>query len=116
MQMTLWHRRFGHIGNSGITNLEENEKICEPCKNGKLARQPFLGDQQTRSSRPLELIHTDVYGPFKPAAWYGEKMFTFNDDFTEFTAVYIVKAKSDFLAMFRKYSAMAEAHHHFLAL
>lgn len=124
-QRILWHRRYGHIGNSGLAKLVrcnmvdgldieknlESSEICESCMKAKQVKLPFSDTPRARSSRPLELIHTDVCGPFQPAAWDGGKMFvSFIDDFTHFTAVYVIKAKSDVLAMFKKYSAMAEAH------
>lgn len=126
-KLTLWHRRYGHIGNAGLVKLIRNGMVegidvgsgslkpdggvCEPCMMGKQTRQPFDEAVQPRSSRPLELIHTDVCGPFTPASWDGQKVFvSFIDDFTHFTAVYVLKSKGDVLDAFRKYAAMATVH------
>lgn len=83
-QLSLWHRRFGHIGKSGLLKLIRNDmvegiegsvsasssvKVCEPCMMGKQAKLPFEECVKSRSSRPLELVHTDVCGPFKPESW-----------------------------------------------
>lgn len=125
-KLTLWHRRYGHIGNTGLVklvrsgmvegidvggNLKPDAGVCEPCMMGKQARQTFEEAVKPRSSRPLELIHTDVCGPFTPASWDGQKIFvSFIDDFTHFTAVYALKSKSDVLDAFQKYAAMATVH------
>lgn len=125
-KLSLWHRRYGHIGNTGLMKLIRNEmvegldvgknakpekEICACCMKGKQARLPFEEATKPRSSRPLELIHSDVCGPFNPASWNGKKMFvSFIDDYTHFAAVYILEAKSEVLDAFRKYAAMATAH------
>lgn len=55
--------------------------ICEVCMEGKQSRIPFGESTGTRSSRPLELIHTDVGGPYTPATWDRKRFFvTFIDD------------------------------------
>lgn len=125
-QLSLWHRRYGHIGKSGLLKLirsdmiegiegkvssDSSQKICEPCMMGKQAKLPFEECVKSRSSRPLELVHTDVCGPFKPESWDDKKIFvTFIDDYTHFTAVYVLKAKSDVVDAFKRYAAMATTH------
>lgn len=125
-KLSLWHRRYGHIGNTGLVKLIRNDmvegidasvhsindlEVCEPCMMGKQTKLSFEECLRSRSKRPLELVHTDVCGPFKPESWDGKKIFvTFIDDYTHFTAVYVLKAKSDVVEAFRKYSAMAMSH------
>lgn len=76
----LWHRRYGHLGGTNLKNLWKHGMIetaakirdwpdrclCEVCLAGKQTRQPFDSAVERRSSRPLELIHSDVCGPFTP--------------------------------------------------
>lgn len=84
----LWHRQLGH--------LNEND---------------LLMMVNLRSSRPLELIHSDVCGPIRPVAWNGNRYFvSFIDDYTHFEAIYVVKQKSDVLDKFKEYEAMATVH------
>lgn len=122
----LWHRRLGHIGKSGMEKLLKKDmvdgidmkkqsinqgKICEPCLKGKHSRNPFETLDLPRSSRPLELIHSDVCGPFNPLSWNGKKYYvSFTDDFTHFSVVYPISAKSEVCEMFQKYASMAEGH------
>jgi len=50
-------------------DIDKLDVVCESCVGGKQTRRPFKGRLLQRSSRPLELIHTDVYGPISPATW-----------------------------------------------
>ncbi len=104
--MELWHRRLGHLHTNGvkklinlserITLLNEKEFICESCLIGKSTKLPFPSVNRARSSRPLELIHSDVCGPITPQTWNKKSYFvTFMDDFTHFTHVYLLAKKSE---------------------
>lgn len=122
----LWHRRYGHIGKSGLSKLISGQMVnglvlkksfvpagtvCEPCVRAKQTRKPFKEMPLPRSSRPLELIHSDVCGAMTPAAWNGKRYFiTFTDDFTHFSAVYFLHTKDETLNAFQTYVSMAEAH------
>ena len=70
-----WHRRFGHIGVSGlqrtlskrlVTGMTVNETDlpkfdCAACTQAKLARAPFLRQSDSRAERPGDLTHTDLW-------------------------------------------------------
>lgn len=117
-----WHKRYGHIGFSGlkeliksemVTGIDKNLKIqevefCEPCVNGKMKRFPF--GTRTRSNRVLEIIHTDVCGPITPNTYDGYRYFvTFIDDFSNFTVVYLIKEKGEVFEKFREFVSMTES-------
>lgn len=121
-EFTRWHRRYAHIGFSGlkeiikqkmVIGINENIKLqqvdfCEPCINGKMTRIPF--GIRTKSSRILEIVHSDVCGPVTPESYDGNKYFvTFIDDFSNFTAVYFIKRKSEVFEKFREYLQMVES-------
>lgn len=122
----LWHCRMGHlnvfdmkrmIGNQMINGLEQvnvdtDSMFCESCVFGKQKRASFPKNKNARSSRILELIHSDVCGPMPTTAYDGSKYFvTFTDDFSRASMVYFIKHKSEVLAKFKEYAAMAEALH-----
>ena len=88
--LEIWHRRFGHISAKGLDQILRNEMvigmqpirqrgdedfICEACVAGKLTRKQFVTSEDRRSSRLLELIHSDICGPITPVGFYGEKYF-----------------------------------------
>jgi len=76
---TLWHKRLGHISKQRIQRLVSdgildsldlnNFKVCVECVKGKQTNIRKLG--ANRCSDVLELIHTDICGPFPTASWNG---------------------------------------------
>ena len=78
VDISLWHRCLAHrdyksvkdmISKQLVTRIDIKSKqapdlICEPCLSGKMNANPF-SSSTTRASKPLELIHTDLHGPFK---------------------------------------------------
>lgn len=58
--------------------------LCEHCLIGKITRQPF-NKVGHRASRPLELIHIDVCGPFNTPSRNNHRYFViFIHDFTHY--------------------------------
>lgn len=117
-----WHKRFGHLGfssleklikNNLVAGMDENLKVnkvefCEPCISGKMTRLPF--GSRTKSTRLLEIIHSDVCGPISPESFDGNKYFvTFIDDFSNFTVVYLIKHKNQVFNCFQDYVKMVHS-------
>ena len=51
-----------------LSNLETtSNSTCEACLQGKMTRSPFVG-QMERAKDVLEIIHSDVCGPFSEIA------------------------------------------------
>ena len=68
---------------------------------GKMKRAPFNGEIE-RGKDLLELIHTDVCGPFRSTTRGGERYFvTFTDDFSRYGFIYLMKNKSDTFEIFK---------------
>ena len=76
----------------GFIKVERQGKInCDECTQANLAKQPFYKWCQLRSSRSLELLHTDVCGPIVPETTSGFKYFLIiTDDFTRYSKVYLL--------------------------
>ena len=126
ISQNLWHFRLGHLNKNDMRklmngqmangidrmNVDINSAICESCVFGKHTRQSFPRNNNTRSSRILELIHSDVCGPFPTTAYDGSRYFvTFMDDYSRASIVYAIKSKSDVSDKFKEFVAMAEALH-----
>lgn len=81
----------------GIGQLKNDiDGVCEPCTYGKQISKPFYSRGGERSSRVLQLIHSDVCGPITPPTHNGKRYFvTFMDDFTHFTVVNLMEKKSE---------------------
>ena len=101
----LWHCRLGHINETRIARLNKLDYLdpfdfesygeCESCLKGKMTNKPLQG-KGIRANKVLELVHTDVCGPFPTQARGGYSYFiTFTDDFSRFGHVYLMKHKSE---------------------
>lgn len=126
ISQNLLHFRLGHLNVfdmkklisremvNGLSTLDINvdEKFCESCVLGKQSKTSFPRNQQPRSSRVLELIHSDVCGPMSESAWDKSRYFvTFIDDFTRASMVFCIEHKGDVFDLFKQYVAMAESFH-----
>ena len=62
-----------------------------------------------RSSGVLELVYTDICGPFPTASWNDHKYFiTFTDDYSRYGYLYLIHEKFQSLDMFKIYKAEVE--------
>ncbi|RDX64091.1 hypothetical protein CR513_57388, partial [Mucuna pruriens] len=62
-----------------------------------------------RAKNVLELIHTDIYGPFLTASWNGQQYFiTFIDDYSRYDYLYLIHEKSQSLDVFKPFKAEVE--------
>jgi hypothetical protein len=99
----LWHCRLGYISRGRIERLVKNEILpplefsdieqCIDCINGKYVKQIKKG--ANRSTATLEIIHTDICGPFpvKSVDSY-ESCITFIDDYSRYGYIYPIKERS----------------------
>ena len=107
----IWHKRIGHVNVqrlktmqsqnvvAGLPNFQisDMQKVCEACQLGKQTRHAFPHEKHV-STRPLKLIHSDVWGPTKNNSLAGSKYYvTFVDDHTRKVWIYFMKSKSEVL-------------------
>jgi hypothetical protein len=96
----LWHRRLGHISREIIERLVKESILlplefldfeqCINCIKGKYAKQ--IKKNTKRSAWILEIIYTDIYGPFLIASMDGYDSFiTFTNDYSHYGCIYPVK-------------------------
>ncbi|GJX38839.1 retrotransposon protein, putative, ty1-copia subclass [Tanacetum coccineum] len=114
----LWHCHLGHISKKQIdklqhdgllnsTGLESFDK-CVSCLSGKMARKPY-SHQVERAKDLLELIHTDVCGPFRTVSRQGASYFvTFTNDFSRYDYVYLLKHKHKVFETFKVFQKEEE--------
>lgn len=122
----LWHFRLAHVNPfdlkkmidknmvDGIDSIDviSNEQFCDSCVMGKQTRLPFSKKGVNRSTRVLELIHSDVCGPISKPGIDGSQYFvTFTDDYSRASMVYFIKRKGDVLEKFQEFVELAEAQH-----
>lgn len=90
-----WHRALGHVNFRYILRMKDQLGLkilpkaleCEICAIAKCNRKPFKR-KNIKTTKPLQLIHTDVCGPVKPTCTHGFRYYlTFTDDYSRFSKV-----------------------------
>ena len=100
----LWHCRLGHVNKKRIAQLQKDgvlesfdlrdDDTCESCLLGKMTKSPFTGTCE-RGEGLLDLIHTDVCGPFRSTTRDACRFYvTFTDDYSRYGYIYLIKQKS----------------------
>jgi hypothetical protein len=116
--LTRWHLRLGHpsssimhkvISHNNLPCLSEsnNESMCDACQKAKNHQLPH-GISLSKSSAPLEIVFSDVWGA-APEYVGGKKYYvSFIDDFSKFTWIYLLKFKSEVFQKFREFQNLVE--------
>jgi len=115
----IWHMRLGHLNFQslkallevvrGLPKLEECKDVCEGCALGKQARDKFPKDEAWRAKHPLQLVHTDIYGPMQIESFGKSTYFiTFIDDFTRMCWVYFISSKDEAFKCFKGFKLLVE--------
>ena len=73
----------------------KSNNACDVCALAKQRRLPF-STSSISSVRPFELIHCDIWGPYRIAPLSGAKYFlTIVDDYSRFTWAFFMHHKSE---------------------
>jgi hypothetical protein len=105
----LWHRRLAHVGMKNLHKLLKGEHmlglidIClekdrpfAACQAGKQVGSTHQSKNVMTTSRRLELLHMDLFGPVAYLSIGGSKYgLVILDDFSRFTWVFFLKDKSE---------------------
>ena len=105
-----WHCRLGHpnlrllhnvISTYGLPIFSGNKiDSCDACLSSKSHRLPYSKSPH-QTSKPLEIIHSDLWGPSPVISYNGNRYYVcFIDDFTRYTWLYPLKLKSDVFQTF----------------
>lgn len=113
VDLKVWHERLGHVGARALVDMVKNNLVdgvkiknaskffCEPCQFGKSHRLPFKEIQDRRSTKPGEVIHTDVCGKIQIESLGGAYYYvTFIDEASSFCYVYFMRNKDEVLEKF----------------
>lgn len=81
---------------NGIPNELDGEFLkCKTCIVNKMHNVPFKNNRY-RAKEILEIVHTDVCGPFQNTGFRGEKYFiAFIDDYSKIARVCTMKSKAE---------------------
>ncbi|XP_075095412.1 uncharacterized protein LOC142173690 [Nicotiana tabacum] len=115
----LWHKKFGHASMHLIVKLSKHDLVvglpklnfsrsyvCDACQIGKQTRNSFKSKDIVSTTKPLQLLHMDLFGPTRTAS-IGGKRYTFVivDDYSRFTWVIFLSHKDDALKYFEIFYA-----------
>jgi len=95
----VWHRRLGHANWRLIYKLSKlqlikglpkidyhSDALYGACQKGKIVKSSFKTKDIVSTSRPLELLHIDLFGPVNTASLYGSKYgLVIIDDYSRWT-------------------------------
>ena len=114
---SLWHKRLGLISKRRIERLVSDGildsldfadfEICTICIKGKQTNTRRFG--ANRATNVLQLIHTNICGPFPTVSWNDQQYFiTFIDDFSHYDYLYLILEKSQSLEVFKSFKVEVE--------
>jgi transposase InsO family protein len=104
----LWHRRLAHVGMRNLRKLQkeghilglmnvgfEKDMPCGACQAGKQVGAPHHAKNIMTMTRPLEMLHTDLFGPIAYISICGNKYdLVIVDDYSRFTWVFFLQDQS----------------------
>src|SRR4051812_27017108 len=116
----LWHRRLAHVNFdflnkivskdlvSGLPKIKfSKDHLCDACQMGKQTRISFKSKNIVSTTRPLELLHMDLFGPSRIKSlggnYYG---FVIVDDFSRYCWTIFLAIKSDTFSAFGKFAKL----------
>lgn len=114
----IWHHRLGHHSLKKLNKLASkscismssslNNSFCNGCGLSKNSKLPFTS-VPCHTSHPLELLHTDVWGPaFITFVNQFRYYVIFADDFTKYCWFYPLQSKSNVFPTFVKFKNLVE--------
>ncbi|KAK1685797.1 hypothetical protein QYE76_046645 [Lolium multiflorum] len=123
----LWHRRLGHVNMRnlkqllkgehivGLTGVSfEKDRVCSACVAGKQLKKKHPIKSMVTTSRPLELLHLDLFGPSHYDTLGGSKYgLVIVDDYSRYSWVFLLKSKDEthreFITFAKKAQRMYES-------
>lgn len=113
-----WHRRLGHPSSRVLEEILKSCQIkvspsdpfsfCEACQYEKSHLLPF-NLSTSHAQEPLDLIHSDVWGPAPINSSSGFRFYVlFIDDFSRYTWIFPLKQKSETLQAFIQFKNQVE--------
>jgi hypothetical protein len=112
----LWHRRIAHIHMDHLNKLIskdlvvglpklrfEKDKLCDACQKGKQVKVSFKSKNVVSTSRPLQLLHMDLFGPSRTRSFRGNYYaLVIVDDFSRYTWTLFLPHKNHAFSAFKK--------------
>jgi hypothetical protein len=119
----IWHKWVGHVNLQHFKLMERQNlvgglpkfgtkevmsKVCETCQLGKQANHPFLAQTTHVNSKPLEMIHSNVWTTKTKSIGGCRYYVNFIDDRTKKVWVYFMKHQGKVFQHFLNFKTMVE--------
>ncbi|KAL2936157.1 Retrovirus-related Pol polyprotein from transposon RE2 [Bienertia sinuspersici] len=113
--LKLWHLRLAHMPFNRLHHVNPMfscnnhlDTICQICPKAKQHRLSF-SHSQSMTDNIFDLIHIDVWGPYKCMTYDDCNMFlTIVDDYSRHTWVFLIKHKSDVVDILENFIVLIE--------
>jgi hypothetical protein len=114
-----WPNRLGHHARVIIICIIRENKlpcasldslsssICDPCLRAKAHQLPY-SLSSSHATAPLDLIHSDVWGPAIQSFGRTKYYVSFIDDYSKFTWIYLLCRKSKVFQYFLEFQSLVE--------
>jgi hypothetical protein len=115
----IWHMRMAHLHHGVLRVLREmvtgvpdfsseHHELCKGCTLGKYTKTVFPSSD-SRITRILDLIHSDVCGPMSSASLIGYLYYVvFIDDFSRKSSIFFINTKGQVFSQFQEFKALVE--------
>lgn len=115
----VWHNRLGHVapatikllqkfGHLSINSILPSPRLCNSCQLAKSTRLSYVANEK-RAADILDVVHCDLWGPAPVISDAGFKYYAvFIDDFSRFSWLYPLHAKSELYDVFLRYQKFVE--------
>jgi hypothetical protein len=118
----LWHRRLAHVGMKNLHKLQkeghilglmnvafEKDRSCGACQAGKQVGAQHRAQNIMTRTRPLEMLHMDLFGPIAYISIDSKKyVLVIIDDYSRFTWVFYLQDKSETQEVLKKFLKRAQ--------
>jgi transposase InsO family protein len=124
----IWHRRLIHVGMNQLKKfmkhdlvislnndiIFEKNKLCSACQAGKQVGNTHPTKSVMSTSRSLELLHMDLFGPTTYGS-IGENSYDLvvEVDYSRYTWIFFLSDKSNVFSIFKGFAKRAEIEFYF---
>ena len=117
--ISLWHSCLGHASSSVIQQIVSRHKlgvssssncsgvVCDAYQMGKSNQLPYPKSNSV-SSKPFELVFSDVWGAAPNSVGRHSYYVSFIDDFSKYTWIYLLRFKYEVFQCLRDFQNMVE--------
>ena len=117
---SVWHRRLGHMNPRNMEVLRNKKgngveytgtiSGCDICSVTKSKQQAHPKKSTRKTPRPMQLVYTDLMGPFTPAAKGGYRFVSkFTDDYSRMKEIFLLKNKTEAAESLHQYNMTVAA-------